>query len=110
MKATLLNIFKPNIYFLENSIVGFVVSSTKNYSVEVGYIKIKDSVGTIVPLNNVFWTKKGAEKRAKVSNVIPISQENYRLAERLKAEGKIKTDYEYQQVLEDGEASEVAQR
>lgn len=116
MKATikylLIKYLKPRLYFVENNqYLGDSVEVINTYFLKgltICYLERATGDERYIDLNKVFVLKSSAKKEAAKS-IIPVDEGNYKLVRELQSIGIKLTKYEIQQIIEDGEASEVYQ-
>ena len=112
MKATLIKLLTPPLYFVEkNSFLGDIVTRINTYRVGTDIIAYNDpatGIDVILKMSQVYLFERNAKKEAAKS-IIPVSEGNLALLKELEAKGVKLTNYQRQQVIEDGEASEVYQ-
>lgn len=116
MKAALTNllvrVFKPTLYYIEkNSFLGDFVTPIVKYTVGDSEITFEDpSTGEKITLSfeKLYYFHFQAKKETAKS-VIPVDEGNIKLVNELESVGIKLTKYEKQQIIEDGEASEVYQ-
>lgn len=116
MKATikylLIKYLKPRLYFVENNqYLGDSVEGINTYVLKgesVCYLDNSTGEEKYIQISKTFILKSSAKKEAAKS-VIPVDEGNYKLVKELQSNGIKLTKYEIQQIIEDGEASEVYQ-
>ncbi len=94
-----LKLFKPTLYTIENiPFMGDSIISISEYYISGN--KIITKLGDF-DISKVYMFQFQAKKRLSVG----YESDNIKLAKMLKEKGFIKSNYEYLQVIEDGEAS-----
>lgn len=113
MKETIIKLFKPTLYYVErDKFLGDFSNRLAAYKLEGGMVIYTDSTSGLeiaLSLNQVFLLEKNAKKEAS-KTIIPVDNSNLGLVWDLEAKGKKLTNYQRQQIIEDGEASEVYQK
>lgn len=107
IKKLYLKLFKPYVYVIQkNSFLGDFSEKIKVESVKENGIINKNK---FYLFSEVYLFEYFAKKEISKTS-LKYEEQNIQLAQKLKAIGLIRNNYEYIQVLEDGEASELYQK
>lgn len=115
MKSSIRNIlvvlFKPTVYFIESDkFLGDFVVRVSNYTLSHNMVKFTNCSGDEkkVHFDDLYFFKRNAKKEAS-KDIIPVNVSNLRLINEIESTGIQLTAYARQQIIEDGEASEIYQ-
>lgn len=110
MKAFFLKFFMPKIFvIMRDQYLGDDVKKVTKYEYSNSMIKFKDETNSyLYPIDKVFLRESSAKKEIQ-KNSLTYDENHVMLLKSIESKGIKLTPYGRQQVLEDGEISEIYQ-